>query len=41
MMPGSRAALMAVVDESGYLIPVFTARDLLRLCKSFWRVSQD
>ena len=41
MMPGSRAALMAVVDESGYLIPVFTARDLLHRCKSFWRASQD
>lgn len=41
MMPGSRAALMAVVDENGYLIPVFTANDLLRRCKSFWRASQD
>ena len=40
-MPGSRAALMAVVDENGYLIPVLTAHDLLRRCKSFWRVSQD
>jgi hypothetical protein len=41
MMPGSRAALMAVVDDNGYLIPVCTAFDLLRGCKFFWRASQD
>jgi len=41
MVPGWRAALMAVVDESGYLISVFTVRDLLHRCKSFWRASQD
>jgi hypothetical protein len=41
MMPSSRAGLMAVVDENGYLIPVCTAGDLLRGCKYFWRASQD
>lgn len=41
MMPGSRAALMAVVDDNGYLIPICTAFDLLRGCKYFCRASQD
>lgn len=41
MMPVSRAGLMAVVDDHGYLIPVCTAGDLLRGCKYFWRASQD
>ncbi|HEY7217574.1 MAG TPA: hypothetical protein VH985_04210 [Candidatus Binatia bacterium] len=41
MMPGSRAALMAVVDDNGYLIPICTAFDLLRGCKYFWRASLD
>ena len=41
LMPGSRASLMAVVDENGYLIPFLTAHDLLRRCKAFWRASQD
>jgi hypothetical protein len=39
MMPVSRAALMAVVDDGGYLIPICTAFDLLRGCKHFWRAS--
>lgn len=41
LMPASRAALMAVIDENGLLTPLCTAGDLLRSCKYFWRVSQD
>jgi hypothetical protein len=40
MIPGSRAALMAVVDHNGCLIPICTGFDLLRGCKYFWRASQ-
>ena len=38
---GARPALMAVIDENGYLIPVCTGYDVLRACKYFWRASQD
>lgn len=33
--------LIAVVDESGYLVPLWSASGLLRVCKSYWRASQD
>lgn len=38
-LPISRALLVAVVDDSGSLIPLCTAGDLLRGCKYFWRRS--
>jgi hypothetical protein len=41
LMPASRAAVMAVIDENGLLTPLCTAGDLLRNCKYFWRISQD
>ena len=31
---------MVVLNESGYLVPLLTAADLLRLCKYYWRQSQ-
>ena len=40
-MPASRAALIAVLDGNGYLIPVYTAADFLRGCRYFWSASQD
>jgi hypothetical protein len=40
LMPASRAALMAVIDENGLLTPLCTAGDLLRSCKYFWRASR-
>jgi hypothetical protein len=36
----SAAALIAVIDESGYLVPVCTPGDLLRAFKHFWRAAQ-
>ncbi|HVO91746.1 MAG TPA: hypothetical protein VMT22_02845 [Terriglobales bacterium] len=41
MMPASRAAQMAVLDENGYLVPVCTAGDILRSCRYFWRAAMD
>ena len=40
-MPASRAALMVVLDENGDLVRVFTAADLLKRCRHFWRHAQD
>lgn len=34
-----RLGPMAVLNESGYLVPVLTAGDLLRNCKYFWHRS--
>ena len=39
LMQTPSPVLMAVVDESGYLVPVWSAGDLLRICKSYWRAS--
>lgn len=36
-----RLGPMLVVNESGYLVPLCTAGDLLRGCRSFWHRSQD
>jgi hypothetical protein len=30
---------MVVVNETGYLVPLLTAGDLLHLCKYYWRQS--
>lgn len=32
---------MVVVNDSGYLVPLWTASDLLRGCKYFWHSSQE
>ena len=34
-----RIGPMVVLNESGYLVPLCTAGDLLRGCKYFWRAS--
>jgi hypothetical protein len=36
-----RLGPMLVLNESGYLVPLCTAGDLLRGCRSFWHRSQD
>jgi hypothetical protein len=36
-LPRSNFGVMAVVDEEGYLIPLWTAGDLLRACKILWQ----
>ena len=36
-----RLGPMVVVDDSGYLVPPWTAGDLLRGCRCFWRASQE
>lgn len=34
-------APMVVLNETGYLVPLLTAGDLLRLCKNYWRRSHE
>ena len=36
-----RLGPMVVINESGYLVPLLTAGDLLRGCKYFWHRSQE
>ena len=36
-----RLGPIVVINESGYLVPMLTAGDLLRSCKYFWRESQE
>ena len=36
-LPGTSFGVMAVIDEEGYLIPLWTAGDLLRACKILWQ----
>ena len=36
-----RLGPMLVVNESGYLVPLCTASELLRGCRYFWHRSQD
>lgn len=36
-----RLGPLVVVDDSGYLVPLWTAGDLLRGCRCFWRASQE
>jgi hypothetical protein len=35
--PSSSSSVLVVIDENGYLTPLLTAGDLLRLCKEAWR----
>jgi hypothetical protein len=39
--PPSCESVMLVVDQDGYLAPIFTAGDLLRWCKAAWKVERD
>ena len=39
MLPPGRSVL-AVVDEDGYMVPLFTAADLLRGCRAMWKATQ-
>jgi len=32
---------MVVLNDNGYLVPLWTASDLLRGCKYFWHASQE
>jgi hypothetical protein len=36
-----RVAPMLVSNDSGYLVPLCTAGDLLRGCRYFWRAARD
>ena len=36
----SRISTLAVVDENGYLVPLFTVGDLLYEFKKIWRTTQ-
>ena len=38
-LPKSRVAMLVAVDSRGFLVPLFTAGDLLRACKLSWKVS--
>ena len=40
-MPRSSYGVMAVVNGDGYLVPVWTASDLLRACKIIWQAAED
>ena len=35
--PPRSSSVLLVIDENGYLTPLLTAEDLLRLCKVAWR----
>ena len=35
--PSTSSSVLLVIDENGYLTPMLTAGDLLRLCKATWR----
>ena len=40
-LPATSSSVLLVMDENGYLTPLLTATDLLRLCKATWRAEQD
>jgi hypothetical protein len=40
-MRNPRVGPLVVLDDTGYLVPLCTAGDLLRGCRYFWRTSQD
>jgi CBS-domain-containing membrane protein len=33
-------SVLAVVDDDGYMVPLFTAADLLRGCRAIWKATQ-
>jgi hypothetical protein len=36
-LPNPRLGPMVVINDGGYFVPVFTAVDLVRGCRYFWR----
>ena len=36
-----RIGSMVVINDHGYLVPLWTAGELLRGCRYFWRTNQD
>ena len=36
-LPNARIGTMVVINDGGYLVPLWTAGDLLRGCRYFWR----
>ena len=36
-LPNPRIGPMVAINDGGYLVPLWTAGDLLRVCKYFWR----
>ena len=40
-LPNPHLVPMVVLNESGYLVPLWTANDLLRGCKYFWHAAQE
>ena len=38
LQPGR--SVLAVVDDDGYMVPLFTAADLLRGCRAIWKSTQ-
>ncbi|HXK28903.1 MAG TPA: hypothetical protein VJ646_11665 [Candidatus Binatia bacterium] len=38
LQPGR--SVLAVVDDDGYMVPLFTAADLLRGCRAMWKATQ-
>jgi len=40
-LPNPRLGPMVVVNAGGYFIPLFTALELLRDCRYFWRRALD
>lgn len=40
-LPNPRIGPMAAINDGGYLVPLWTAGDLLRGCRYFWRANQD
>jgi hypothetical protein len=40
-LPNPRLGPMVVVNDGGYFVPLFTAEDLMRGCRYFWRRTLD
>jgi hypothetical protein len=40
-LPNPRLGPIVVINDNGYLVPLWTAGELLRGCKYFWRASRD
>ena len=38
LQPGR--SVLAVVDDDGYMVPLFTAADFLRGCRAIWKATQ-
>ena len=36
-LPNPRLGPMVVINDGGYFVPIFTAVDLVRGCRYFWR----